>query len=244
MECWKSAYLPWKTVTLKSRSMVCCLSTEDNLSHFLQWNDNSWTLLGTDYEFHFPFESWRTRLLVSARWGYGAHSKFNNADAKRVLWWSHYFSKLVAPSITGSVATGFISRGGGGGLKENVYETNAQTLELKQNSELCISNVTAETLHRVASNMRKRVNACIAERGGHFQHLKQHCLLFFLFQCNFFYKYTCQEWVAWLFDGPVQFRVEIRTQYTTVPTSLFLNTTSRPCLASVTVILTLCYFGR
>jgi hypothetical protein len=27
------------------------------------------------------------------------------------------------------------------------------------------------TLRRVASNMRKRVNACIAERGGHFQHL-------------------------------------------------------------------------
>jgi Fe2+ or Zn2+ uptake regulation protein len=26
-------------------------------------------------------------------------------------------------------------------------------------------------LHRVASNMRKRVNACITERGGHFQHL-------------------------------------------------------------------------
>jgi hypothetical protein len=27
------------------------------------------------------------------------------------------------------------------------------------------------TLHRVASNMRKSVNACIAERGGHFYHL-------------------------------------------------------------------------
>jgi hypothetical protein len=27
------------------------------------------------------------------------------------------------------------------------------------------------TLHRVASNIRKRVNACIAERGGHFQRL-------------------------------------------------------------------------
>jgi hypothetical protein len=37
-----------------------------------------------------------------------------------------------------------------------------------------------QTLHRVASNTRKRVNACIAERGWHFQHL--------------------QEWVAWLFD--------------------------------------------
>jgi hypothetical protein len=32
-------------------------------------------------------------------------------------------------------------------------------------------SVTAEALHRVASNMRKRVNARIAERGGHFQHL-------------------------------------------------------------------------
>jgi hypothetical protein len=28
----------------------------------------------------------------------------------------------------------------------------------------------AGTLHRAASNMRKRVNACITQRGGHFQH--------------------------------------------------------------------------
>jgi hypothetical protein len=38
--------------------------------------------------------------------------------------------------------------------------------------------VTVESLHRVASNMRKRVNVCIAERGGHFQHFTQHCFLF------------------------------------------------------------------
>jgi hypothetical protein len=38
------------------------------------------------------------------------------------------------------------------------------------------------TLHRVASNSRKRVNACIAERGGHFQHLMQHC--FFVYDLN------------------------------------------------------------
>jgi hypothetical protein len=38
-------------------------------------------------------------LLVSARWGYGADSKFNNANVERVLWWSHYFWKIVAPSI-------------------------------------------------------------------------------------------------------------------------------------------------
>jgi hypothetical protein len=43
--------------------------------------------------------------------------------------------------------------------------------EIKQNIEVRISKVTAKTLHRVVSKMRKRVNACIAERGGHFQHL-------------------------------------------------------------------------
>jgi hypothetical protein len=45
-------------------------------------------------------------------------------------------------------------------------------------SELYVSGITAETLHRVASNMRKRVNACIAECGEHFQHLIS---LFFVF---------------------------------------------------------------
>jgi hypothetical protein len=67
-----------------------------------------------------------------------------------------------------------------GFLKENMYRNNPHTLEeLKQNTELCISSVTAKTLHWVASNMRKRLNACIAKHGGHFQHLIKHC--FFVF---------------------------------------------------------------
>jgi hypothetical protein len=49
--------------------------------------------------------------LVSARWGYGAYSKFHLAVVERVLWWSHYFSKLVALSIPESIATGFLSLG-------------------------------------------------------------------------------------------------------------------------------------
>jgi hypothetical protein len=52
-------------------------------------------------------------------------------------------------------------------LKENMHTSE----ELKQNTELCISNVTAETLHWVVSNIRKRVNAYITEHGGHFEHL-------------------------------------------------------------------------
>jgi hypothetical protein len=42
------------------------------------------------------------------------------------------------------------------------------------------------TLHRVALNTRKRVNACIAERGGHFQHLIQHCFWFSDFNVIYF----------------------------------------------------------
>lgn len=39
MESWKSAYLPWKTVTL----LRCRLWAEDNWSRFLHWHDKSWT---------------------------------------------------------------------------------------------------------------------------------------------------------------------------------------------------------
>jgi hypothetical protein len=59
-----------------------------------------------------------------------------------------------------------------GVLKDNVYKINPRTSEeLKQNTELCILNVTTEILHWVASNMRKSVNSFIDNRCGHFQHL-------------------------------------------------------------------------
>jgi uncharacterized protein YgiM (DUF1202 family) len=42
-------------------------------------------------------------------------------------------------------------------LKENVYKNNPHTKEeFKENNELYISNVTAGTLHRAASNMKKK----------------------------------------------------------------------------------------
>jgi len=43
--------------------------------------------------------------------------------------------------------------------------------ELKQNIQNCILNVTSETVHQIASYIKKRVDADIAERSGHFQHL-------------------------------------------------------------------------
>jgi hypothetical protein len=56
--------------------------------------------------------------------GYSANSKFNNADVERVLRQSHYFLKLVAPLIPGSITTGLLSLGA---LKEDVYKNNTHT---------------------------------------------------------------------------------------------------------------------
>jgi hypothetical protein len=57
-------------------------------------------------------------------------------------------------------------------LKLSVHKNNSHTLEeQKQNIELCISNITAKNIYWVASDMRKRVNACIAECVGLFQYL-------------------------------------------------------------------------
>jgi hypothetical protein len=57
-------------------------------------------------------------------------------------------------------------------LKQAVYSNRPQTLEdLKQNIEVAISNISQETLKKVARNNVTRVNTCYAENGGHFQHL-------------------------------------------------------------------------
>jgi hypothetical protein len=40
----------------------------------------------------------------------------------------------------------------------------------------------------------KRVNACMAERGGHFQHLIQHCFLFPYFSIIYFLTNTTRVW--------------------------------------------------
>jgi hypothetical protein len=57
-------------------------------------------------------------------------------------------------------------------LNENLYRNSPQTLEeLKQNADLLTSDVTAETLQWVASEVRNRVNERIAESGGLFWHL-------------------------------------------------------------------------
>ena len=64
-------------------------------------------LLRTDTEFCIRVGNWRTRLLVAVR--SGASSKFNCAKDACILWPLHYFSQLMAPSISGSNTTGFLS---------------------------------------------------------------------------------------------------------------------------------------
>lgn len=59
-----------------------------------------------------------------------------------------------------------------GHLKDNVYKNNPHTIDqLKHNIEDEISRISVATTQKVATNMTKRVNACVAADGGHFQHL-------------------------------------------------------------------------
>jgi hypothetical protein len=57
-------------------------------------------------------------------------------------------------------------------LKDRVYANKPRTLQdLKVNSAAEIRNITEETLQQVMANMQTRVEACLLENGGHFQHL-------------------------------------------------------------------------
>jgi hypothetical protein len=94
-----------------------------------------------------------------------AYSKFNNTDVKCVLWWSHYFSELAAPSIPGSIDKEFLSLRSFEG--EHVEEQPLTSEKLKQYSELCTSNVTAQILYLFLPEVRITANAYIVERGGH-----------------------------------------------------------------------------
>jgi hypothetical protein len=68
-----------------------------------------------------------------------------------------------------------------GYLKQVVYSNRPQTIEdLKQNSEVAISNISQETLKKVVRNMVTRVNTCYAENGSYFQHLLSNLVSCFL----------------------------------------------------------------
>ncbi|XP_076545898.1 uncharacterized protein LOC143305599 [Osmia lignaria lignaria] len=59
-----------------------------------------------------------------------------------------------------------------GTLKCQVYANNPRTLEeLKENIQKSILEITEDTLKKVFENMRRRISICLAQNGGHFQHL-------------------------------------------------------------------------
>jgi hypothetical protein len=59
-----------------------------------------------------------------------------------------------------------------GCLKDRVYRNNPRNLEEpKHNIEANVNSINEQTLRKVARNIVKRVDACLHEGGGHFQHL-------------------------------------------------------------------------
>lgn len=59
-----------------------------------------------------------------------------------------------------------------GYLKERVYKNRPHTLnELKMNITTEINNISVGVLHKVSTNVVKRIRACINEQGSHFEHM-------------------------------------------------------------------------
>jgi hypothetical protein len=56
-----------------------------------------------------------------------------------------------------------------GYLNENIYKSNTHSLDELKTSKT-ILNVSTVIVHKVASNMKKRLDACISEHGRHVQH--------------------------------------------------------------------------
>jgi hypothetical protein len=59
-----------------------------------------------------------------------------------------------------------------GHLKEIVYQENPHTLEdLRNNITNAVQGITADVLRLVSRNMCRRMQSCLQQNGGHFQHL-------------------------------------------------------------------------
>ena len=65
-----------------------------------------------------------------------------------------------------------------GVAEKSVFDSKPRCLEqLKKVVELCANNVTRETLIKAAQNFRKRATYCLANEGGHFEHLRNSRLI-------------------------------------------------------------------
>jgi hypothetical protein len=130
------------------------VSTEDNWRRLFHSDDNSWTLRGIYYEFSFHFVS-RTGVRDSAKTGL--------RRMQQIQQWSYWGSYLVLAlciEIYGFLDHPICRHGVsifglgvvGGESKEKLYKSSPQASEVrKHDTELCISNVTAETFYRLAS---------------------------------------------------------------------------------------------
>lgn len=85
--------------------------------------------------------------------GVMTHNKFSSTNVVRILWWPYCFFKLVVPVISRPTLLDLCIWGF---LKENIHKNSLHMFnEMKQNIRLCISSITEETYHQVASNLRK-----------------------------------------------------------------------------------------
>jgi hypothetical protein len=106
--------------------------------------------------------------MVAARWSNTPYCKHNNFLAgifgERVIGgglWPPRSPDLTPPNF---FSVGMSER-------QSVPQNPRNLEELKHNIEANVTSINEQTLRNVARNIVKRVDACMHEGGGHFQHL-------------------------------------------------------------------------
>jgi hypothetical protein len=144
------------------------------------------------------FDTWQTTLLVWARRGYGAYSKFNNEDAEGVFGVGIVYGKLwTLRSLPGSIINGLLW-GGGGFWRRTCAKITHKHIHYKNWNK--IHSRVFQT-----SKVRKKCDCAHRWTRWSFQTRYITPLFVFRFQCNLFFDKTYPECVAWLFDHPILF---------------------------------------
>jgi hypothetical protein len=108
------------------------------------------------------------RLLVAARRSNTPHCKHNKFLAG-IFWRARYWGWPLAPMIPRPHTAWFVFCVD---VWKTVYRNSPRSLmELEHNIEVIVTSKNEQTLWNVARNIVKRVDACLHEGGGHFQHL-------------------------------------------------------------------------
>lgn len=159
----------WKTsVSRKNLYIVWKLECVVLFLSIFHRNCNSWALPENYWAVDCLVRRGWTVLQAAARWGNSSCGYFINADVAQILWRLHHLPRTVASNISKSLTSRLLFVGL---FKSKCVQKQPTFTWWTKTKHLRLYLECYNRLHKVTSNTRKRMDACIAKHSGHFQHL-------------------------------------------------------------------------